>query len=227
MPAPDDQPLNNSDLMPGNVLDDGHIPLRRLAERVITHLEGDWHTRLVVGNDTVLNGPDDMRILFTEYGDQPHDPHQFYIATYTNTGRQASDAQRMNAFTLPSQIATHLESKTIPLARKRLDSARKQQAALQAENDRRKDRIETIAEALDWNSSSYKTHSRDPYANVLRGVGRRRGRNAPPAKLEGHIGYADDGTMGAYLSGLPEHLVDQIVDLVAAHFNTEPPSTDK
>lgn len=227
MPAPDDQPLNNSDLMSGNLLHEGRIPLRRLAERVVTHLDGDWHTHLVVGTDTVLTGPDDMRILFTEYGDQTHDPHQFYIATYTSTGRQASDAQRMNAFTLPSQIAAHLESKTIPLARKRLDSARKQQAIRQAENDRRKHRIETIAEALDWNSSSYKAHSHDPYASVPRGVGRRRERNAPPARLEGHIGYADDGTMGAYLSGLPEHLVDQIVDLVAAHFNTEPSSTDK
>lgn len=228
MPAPDtapnDQPLTLAEIEKDN------DPLFVLAQRVITHLEGEWRVRAILSHEVVLLGPDDMKFCFTPYGTGDYDPRQFYLDTFTATGRPRNKLEQRSVFTLPSQIADHLRVKLIPEARRRAEVNAKARAERQSTNDRRKDRIELIASQLEWNSSSYKCHSRNPYPSLDPRIGRRR-RGSPPL-LNGEIHYNDDGTMSTYLTGLPEALVDQIVNLVAAHFlpgpeQPEPSGTDK
>lgn len=221
-PAPDNRPLNLTDLD-----EHGQAPLYTLAERVIGHLDGDWsvqphrHCR-----EATLERSDGLRLTFSNYGPAPYSEQQFHVATYTATGRVSEKTTPMGVYTLPSQIAACLASDVIPAAEKRLVAARRQQQRLQERNEGRKARIAAIAERLDWNSSSYKCHSEDPYPSLPRSIGRRRRRGAAPPVLNGSIGY-DDDAMHLYLRGLPEPLIDQIVDLVADHLASGETATEQ
>lgn len=209
--TPDDRPLTIADIEDG-------VETFVLADRVITHLGPGWEARRMLAHDAMLMGPDGMKFLLTPYGGTDYDPHQMWIGTYTLSGRPRHVEDAINIFTLPSQIAAHLTSKLIPETRKRHEAARRQQAKVGALVEARKAFIQRIAERLDWNSSSFKCHSRDPYPSLSARVGRRRSREAPPVRLEGHVSYADNGTMTVAFAGIPEVLADQIVDLVAAHY---------
>lgn len=214
-PAPDDRPLTLTEI------EENTDPLFVLADRVLTHLDGDWQARLLLAHDVMLLGPDGMKLCFTLYGDTDYDPRRFYIGTYTPTGRPSNRLDPMSIFTLPSQIAAHLESQLFPDMRRRAETAHKALIARRIRDDHRKDQIAAIARELHWNASSYKCHSRESYPSLDPRYRKRRPPGTVPV-LSGNIGYDKDGSMHAYLSGLPESLVGQIVGLVADHY--APPS---
>lgn len=214
---PDDRPVTVADLEGDN------DPLFVLAARVVTHLGGEWSARRLFTRDVMLLGPDDMKLCFTPYGDREYDPAWFYLATFTATGRQRErvPTDRLSLFTLPSQIAVHLAAEAIPAARQRMKRARKHQAKAQAKtrerNEARKARIVRIAQKLNWNATSYDCQSGDITPNMRH----HRSRQRDPSGIAlygGHIGY-DKNTidMKIYLDGVPEDLMDQIVEVIAAY----------
>lgn len=215
MPTPDDRPLTIADI--DNDLHPS-VPLHLLAERVITHLPGEWAIVKNHHGSVIVQDGEDSQFTFLAYHGEPYNPYEFHIRTFTLTGRPGIVSTAMSVYTLPSQIAAHLTADVIPKMRKRLDTARQQQTRLEERNKTRKAFIDRIARRLSWNSSSYKAHSGDVYASQDPRYGRRRKRDETPTAI-GHIGYADRGTgMNVYLTGLDEKLVAQIVDLVDAHY---------
>ena len=126
MPTHYDTPLNITDV---NDPLENALPI--LAARVIHHLDGDWGIERSTGG-AILVGPDEERVLFSMYG-VDYDPHKFYIRTFTPTGRPTVKGDWVNIFMLPAQVAAHLEADTLPKTRKRLASARKQQAIREAD----------------------------------------------------------------------------------------------
>lgn len=220
--VPDDRPLTIDEL------DENHDPLFILADRLLPYLGEDWSARLMAAHDAILLGPDGMKILLTPYRSLyeslEYNPHWFYIGTYTPTGRprERLHTDGMSVFTLPSQIAAHLNANIIPATRRRNELARRtsvvQQTKRKVRNEERRRRISSIARLLRWNASSYGTQSYENYASLDPRYRTRRPRGSTPV-LEGSIGYDKDDThMHVRLGGLPEALVDQIVDIVAAHY---------
>jgi hypothetical protein len=177
----------------------------------------------MAAHDVMLLGPNDMRFRLTPYGNAEYDPHRFYIETYTPTGkphgRCATDS--WSIFTLPSQIAAEINDKILPAVRKRHAIAARERDRQQAQAEVRKAHISSIAKRLNWNASSYKTHSGESYPSLDPRHRKRRPRGTKPV-LEGHIGYDERKGMHLHLAGLPEDLVDQIVNLVATHFTHDP-----
>lgn len=206
MDAPDDQPLNVTDLDERY----GHAPLAVLAERVIAHLDGEWTSRPMAGSDALLEGPEGIRLLFATYGNGPYNAREFWVGTYTLTGRAASYSIPMHTFARPSHIAAELEAVVLPKVRKRLAAARRETGERQAQIAERKAFIDSIAKSLDWDSSSYQCHSHEVYRSLGPAIGRRRKSTDAPS-LVGEIGYSKDGSMYAHLRGLTPDLIGSIL----------------
>jgi hypothetical protein len=221
--------MSTPDTVPGDrpltivEIEENQDPLFVLADRLLPHLGGDWRGQLMAAHDVLLTGPEGIKILLTSYGNAEYDPHRFYIETYTATGRPHGriSADGWSIFTLPSQIAAHLNTKIIPATLRRNKTAQQQQAKAREVSAARKAFITAIADKLNWNSSSYKTHSGESYASLDPRHRKRRPRGTKPV-LEGHIGYDERKGMHLHLAGLSEDLVDQIVGLLVEHFTPDP-----
>lgn len=209
----DDRPLYVTDLV------DGRAPLPLLAQRVASCLTGTWYTRPGGSGGAVIEDGDKLKFALVEYNhdfDRPHNPLEFHLRTYTLTGRPGTVIATMSIYTLPSQIAAFMETKAIPQTRKRLEVARKQRQTNNRRSENARDFIRTVAQRLNWNSSSYRCHSGEPYASLDPRYRHRRPRGSKPV-LAGQIGYRDNGKhLNVHFSGLDEALVEQIVDLIVA-----------
>jgi len=216
MTTPDDHPLTIVDIG-----EDGTVPLFVLAQRVAAHLDGDWRISATRADGALLEGPDNLKLTFSMFGNGPYRSKTFHVGTFTPTGRRSEKTTPMFVFALPSNIASDLDKEILPAVRKRLAAARKQLATQGDVSERRKTRISAIADRLNWNASSYKTHSGETYPSLDPRYRKRRARGTEPV-LQGHIGYDEPGGMHMHLTGLPEDLVDKIVDLLADHFTPRP-----
>lgn len=214
----DDRPLTVTDLA------DGRAPLSLLAERVASCLSGTWYTRPSGGRGAIIDDGDKVKLALVEFHPdrpQPHNPLEFHVQSVTLTGRPGKVVATMNVYTLPSQIAAHLEAETIPQARKRIQTARRQRQTVRERSEHARDFIRTVAEQLRWNSSSYKCHSGEPYSSLDPRYRHRRPAGTDPV-VRGQIGYRDSGKgLDVRFAGLDESLVAQIVDLVADHHEAE------